>query len=121
KEKIAAEGGWSKAYAVINLDCDDDIEIPKMRVPTCQLQHGFSADALTVTPYNPHLVELQQEAEAFASDKGINILATCTPYQVGNLPVRGEHIAWMESSAVVYANSVIGAKSNCEGTASTGA
>ncbi|MFC7402527.1 aconitase X [Citricoccus sp. GCM10030269] len=121
KEKIAAEGGWNKAYAVINLDCDDDIEIPKMRVPTCQLQHGFSADALNVTPYNPHLVELQAEAESFASDRGINILATCTPYQVGNLPVRGEHIAWMESSAVVYANSVIGAKSNCEGTASTGA
>lgn len=121
KEKIAAEGGWNKAYAVINLDCDDDIEIPKMRVPTCQLQHGFSADALNITPYSPHLVELQAEAEAFASDRGINILATCTPYQVGNLPVRGEHIAWMESSAVVYANSVIGAKSNCEGTASTGA
>ncbi|VXB30538.1 aconitase X catalytic domain-containing protein [Citricoccus sp. K5] len=121
KEKIAAEGGWNKAYAVINLDCDDEIEIPKMRVPTCQLQHGFSADALNVTPYNPHLVELQADAEAFASDRGINILATCTPYQVGNLPVRGEHIAWMESSAVVYANSVIGAKSNCEGTASTGA
>ncbi|GAA1674616.1 hypothetical protein GCM10010977_27880 [Citricoccus zhacaiensis] len=121
KEKIAAEGGWNKAYAVINLDCDDEIEIPKMRVPTCQLQHGFSADALNITPYNPHLVELQADAEAFASDRGINILATCTPYQVGNLPVRGEHIAWMESSAVVYANSVIGAKSNCEGTASTGA
>lgn len=121
KTKIAAEGGWSKAYAVINLDCDEDIEIPQMRVPTCQLQHGFGADALNVTPYSPHLVELQADAESFASDRGINILATCTPYQVGNLPVRGEHIAWMESSAVVYANSVIGAKSNCEGTASTGA
>lgn len=121
KEKIAAEGGWNKAFAVINLDCDEDIEIPKMRVPTCQLQHGFSADALNITPYNPHLVNLQAGAESFASEKGINILATCTPYQVGNLPVRGEHIAWMESSAVVYANSVIGAKSNCEGTASTGA
>lgn len=121
KNKIAAEGGWNKAYAVINLDCDEDIEIPKMRVPTCQLQHGFSADALNITPYSPHLVELQADAESFASDRGINILATCTPYQVGNLPVRGEHIAWMESSAVVYANSVIGAKSNCEGTASTGA
>lgn len=121
KNKLVQEHGWAKAYAVINLDCDEDIEIPKMRVPTCQLQHGFSRDALDVTPYNPHLIELQDEAEAFASEKGINILATCTPYQVGNLPVRGEHIAWMESSAVVYANSVIGARTNCEGGASTGA
>jgi predicted aconitase len=35
--------------------------------------------------------------------------------------VRGEHIAWMESSAVIYANSVLGARTNCEGTASAGA
>ncbi|MDX6420167.1 MAG: hypothetical protein QOG28_4787, partial [Trebonia sp.] len=49
------------------------------------------------------------------------ILATCTPYQVGNLPLRGEHCAWMESSAVIYANSVLGARTNCEGIASTGA
>ena len=51
----------------------------------------------------------------------MNILATCTPYQVGNLPLRGEHCAWMESSAVIYANSVLGARTNCEGIASTGA
>jgi predicted aconitase len=51
----------------------------------------------------------------------VNILATCTPYQVGNLPLRGEHCAWMESSAVIYANSVLGARTNCEGIASTGA
>lgn len=121
KNRLAEHYGWARAFAMINLDCDDDIEIPRMRVPTCQLQHGFSRDAENVTPYNPHLIELQESAESFASDKGINILATCTPYQVGNVPVRGEHIAWMESSAVVYANSVIGARTNCEGGASTGA
>ncbi|WEU40998.1 MAG: aconitase X catalytic domain-containing protein [Candidatus Odinarchaeum yellowstonii] len=40
---------------------------------------------------------------------------TCTPYLIGNLPVRGQHIAWAESSAVSYANSIIGAKTNREG------
>ena len=35
--------------------------------------------------------------------------------------MRGEHCAWMESSAVIYANSVLGARTNCEGIASTGA
>lgn len=121
KQKIVAEHGWDKAFAVINLDSDQDLSIPSMKVPTCQLQHGFGADAIGTIPYRQELVQQQEDAEAFASDRGINILATCTPYQVGNLPVRGEHIAWMESSAVIYANSVIGAKSNCEGTASTGA
>ena len=36
-------------------------------------------------------------------------------YLFGNLPHYGEHIAWAESSAVCYANSVLGAYSNREG------
>lgn len=39
---------------------------------------------------------------------------TCTCYlnEVGNTPKRGDILAWAESSAVVYANSVIGARTN---------
>jgi predicted aconitase len=121
KARLVAGGGWDKAFAVINLDSDDDLEIPPMRVPTCQLQHGFGPDAAGTVPYPAQLIELQTDAEAFYGRRGVSILATCTPYQVGNIPVRGEHCAWMESSAVVYANSVLGARTNCEGTASTGA
>lgn len=40
---------------------------------------------------------------------------TCTPYLAGNAPHFGQHIAWAESSAVCYANSVIGARTNREG------
>ncbi|TET65627.1 DUF521 domain-containing protein [Candidatus Bathyarchaeota archaeon] len=46
---------------------------------------------------------------------GIIISCTCTPYLIGSLPTYGEHIAWSESSAVTFANSVIGAKTNREG------
>jgi len=46
---------------------------------------------------------------------GILISCTCTPYLIGNLPRYGEHIAWSESSAVTFANAVIGAKTNREG------
>ena len=46
---------------------------------------------------------------------GILISCTCTPYLIGNLPLYGEHIAWSESSAVTFANSVLGAKTNREG------
>lgn len=121
KAKLVREGGWHKAYSVINLDSDDEFEIPHMRVPTCQLQQSFGEDSVGVAPYPAPMIELQKDAESFYGAHGVNILATCTPYQVGNLPVRGEHVAWMESSAVVYANSVLGARTNCEGTASTGA
>jgi len=46
---------------------------------------------------------------------GIVITSTCTPYLAGNLPRFREHIAWSESSAVSFANSVIGARTNREG------
>lgn len=46
---------------------------------------------------------------------GMIHLATCTPYQVGNIPVKGQHLAWTESSAIAYVNSVIGARTNIEG------
>ncbi|MCW4018057.1 MAG: aconitase X catalytic domain-containing protein [Candidatus Bathyarchaeota archaeon] len=46
---------------------------------------------------------------------GILVSCTCTPYLIGNLPRYGEHVAWSESSAVTFANSVLGAKTNREG------
>ena len=52
--------------------------------------------------------------DAFAR-MGVLTTCTCTPYLVGNLPQPGDHIAWSESSAVCYANAVLGARTNREG------
>jgi predicted aconitase len=46
---------------------------------------------------------------------GLEPLYTCTPYLSGNRPSPGQHIAWAESSATVFANSVLGAMTNREG------
>jgi predicted aconitase len=51
---------------------------------------------------------------AFAK-MGVITTCSCTPYFVGNTPHFGQHIAWAESSAVCYANSVLGARTNREG------
>jgi hypothetical protein len=40
---------------------------------------------------------------------------TCSPYSIGIRPRRGEHIAWSESNAISFANSVLGARTNREG------
>jgi predicted aconitase len=37
---------------------------------------------------------------------------TCAPYQLPNRPRLGEQIAWAESNAIVFANSVLGARTN---------
>jgi predicted aconitase len=46
---------------------------------------------------------------------GVEPTLTCTPYLAGNMPEFGDHVAWSESSAVIYVNSVIGARTNREG------
>ena len=56
----------------------------------------------------------QRVIEAYAK-MGIVPTCSCTPYLFGNLPHYGEHIAWAESSAVCYANSVLAARTNREG------
>ena len=42
---------------------------------------------------------------------------TCTPYlpQVGNIPQRGAILAWSESACAIFANSVLGARTNRNG------
>ncbi|MEM2882162.1 MAG: aconitase X catalytic domain-containing protein [Candidatus Bathyarchaeia archaeon] len=36
----------------------------------------------------------------------------CTPYAHANVPKFGDHLAWSESNAVAYVNSVVGARTN---------
>lgn len=40
---------------------------------------------------------------------------TCVPYLSGNRPRPGQHVSWAESSAVIFANSVLQARTNREG------
>ena len=83
-----------------------------------------------LTTLNPAGMDLENWRELGISEKfaekqnlvirafekmGVLISCTCTPYLIGNLPRYGEHVAWSESSAVTFANSVIGAKTNREG------
>jgi len=49
--------------------------------------------------------------DAYAKLGGMNCWS-CVQYQVCNFPKRGETVAWAESSAVVFANSVLGVRSN---------
>jgi len=47
---------------------------------------------------------------------GVTPTLTCTPYLLpGHVPQREQHLAWAESSAVVFANAVLGARTNREG------
>lgn len=46
---------------------------------------------------------------------GVRLTCTCAPYLLEESARLGEHLAWSESSAVAFANSVLGALTNREG------
>ena len=45
-------------------------------------------------------------------DLGCEPSWTCAPYQAGHRPQKGTDVAWGESNAVVFCNSVLGARTN---------
>ncbi len=45
-------------------------------------------------------------------DLGCRQTWTCAPYQAGHRPMVGEDVAWGESNAVAFCNSVLGARTN---------
>ncbi|MCL6449942.1 MAG: aconitase X catalytic domain-containing protein [Acetobacteraceae bacterium] len=63
-------------------------------------------------PLPPGLAERQRRICAAHAAMGVVPSWTCTPYWGGNLPGYGDHVAWSESSAVAFVNSVLGARTN---------
>ncbi len=122
KDYYAADGGDYRAvFSRFDLDSDEVVDVPRMNAYSCHLQGGMDPELWAEQGMTPaaHANFAADEREVAAH--GIQIMKTCTPYIAGNVPVMGEHCAWMESSAVVFCNSVIGARTNCEGRESTSA
>jgi predicted aconitase len=63
---------------------------------------------------DPEFAAKQQAVIAAYERLGVNLECTCTPYYLHKTSF-GDHLAWSESSAVSYANSVVGARTNREG------
>lgn len=49
--------------------------------------------------------------QAYA-DLGCEQTWTCAPYQITHRPARGTHVAWAESNAIAFVNSVLGARTD---------
>jgi len=86
----------------------------KVRVRTTMNPCGFDLDKPWLFGVDEVFFEKQLEVIRSLEAMGVQPSLTCTPYYSDNKPRRGDHIAWAESSAVIYANSVIGAYTNRE-------
>jgi len=87
----------------------------RARVLTTLNPAGMDVENWQALGIEPEFARQQQRVLEAFQRMGVTVTCTCTPYLSGNLPHYGQHIAWAESSAVCYANSVLGARSNREG------
>jgi predicted aconitase len=83
-------------------------------VPTVLNPIGMPRDSWEEVGISREFAERQKAILEAYRRLGVKLECTCTPYYL-QLTQYGDHLAWAESSAVVYANSVIGARTNREG------
>ena len=88
----------------------------KFTVDPRPLDKNVPANVLQNAIFNLAMYTKQDEYEAQLKKLGLlddkSFTCTCYMDEVGNKPAYGEVLSWAESSAVVYANSVLGARCN---------
>jgi predicted aconitase len=60
----------------------------------------------------PHETDMARRMMRAYIKLGCEPTWTCAPYQAGHRPALGSNVAWGESNAVVFCNSVLGARTN---------
>lgn len=95
-DEMAAGGGKARIFATLN-------------------PAGMDVDNWQALGISPEFAANQARVIDAFTRMGFVAACSCTPYLLGNLPHYSEHLAWAESSAVCYANSVLGARTNREG------
>jgi predicted aconitase len=92
-ERLAAGGAHVRVPATLNVSSLDLLH-----------PHLYRGDAETA-------VAARKLMDAYVS-MGCTATWTCAPYQLQQRPSFGEHVAWAESNAIVFANSVLGARTD---------
>lgn len=95
-EDLAQHGTKVSVYTTKNPEMFDFEQAKELRIPTIyQIRQNRIHEALKTL--------------------GVTLTYSCHHYLVGNVPRFRDHIAWASSGSQVFANSVIGARSNRDG------
>lgn len=86
----------------------------RVSVPTVLNPVGMDRVLWREMGISPDFAKKQEAVISAYARLGVKLECTCTPYYIYQTRF-GDHLAWSESSAVAYANSVIGARTNREG------
>lgn len=104
-----------KTIGDAGLEWISDLE-GQVKVPAILNPAGMDLEDWERLRISPEFAEKQKAIVQAYKKLGIRCECTCTPYTLEGFSVGyGDHLAWSESSAISYANSVIGARTNREG------
>ncbi|OGS48084.1 MAG: hypothetical protein A3K68_03725 [Euryarchaeota archaeon RBG_16_68_13] len=87
----------------------------RVAVPTTVNPLGTDLRQWKALGVPPAFAEKQARIAQAYEGMGVRPIYSCVPYELGARPGLGEHIAWSESNATCFANSVLGARTNREG------
>jgi len=87
----------------------------KVTVPTTLNPAGMDRQRWKEMGISPRFADRQLHIIDRYERLGVTTDCSCTPYLGTNVPRKGEVLAWAESNALSFANSVIGARTNREG------
>lgn len=83
----------------------------RVRVPTTLNVGALDLLHPDRAPHAATAPEARRQMDAYVA-MGCSPTWTCAPYQLPQRPAFGEHVAWAESNAIVFGNSVLGARTN---------
>ena len=112
---VQVAGVSYKTLGEAGLEWIESLSMSRVCVPTTLNPAGMDLELWERMKIPKDFAERQIRVIHAFRKLGITPICTCTPYLLGSIPRLGEHIAWSESSAVCFANSVLGAKTNREG------
>lgn len=87
----------------------------QVAVPTSMNSTSFDIERCRSYGVSAQLAEKIKRLEKAHLAMGVIPSWTCAPYQDGILPKTGSRVAWSESNAIVFVNSVLGARTNRTG------
>jgi predicted aconitase len=87
----------------------------RVRIPTVTDPRGVDFAAYKRLGQTEAMADLERRATAAFEALGVMMTNTCINYQSVIPPVMGEHVAFGDTGSSIYANSVLGARTNFEG------
>lgn len=82
----------------------------KVSIPTTTNATSVDGQRWRAQGIDPSLGEMSDRVAAAYVKMGAEVSFTCAPYLLDGAPKQGRQIAWGESNAVAYANSILGAR-----------